>query len=143
MPTERDQLLAELAAARATVARLEAALDKVNLDRDNSRSSNVANEERHAPRPRKAAARDWPLDLREYMRYGRQMMLPQIGLDGEFSRGDSAPKGPDARACLQDSSNSSMHTSSLSERADSAAPSSSTSPQPESVRLADSSEELS
>ncbi|KAG0654606.1 Urmylation protein [Rhodotorula mucilaginosa] len=79
MSEMRDQLLAELAAARATVARLEAALDEVNLDRDNSTSSNVANEERHAPRPRKAAARDWPLDLREYMRYGRQMILPQIG----------------------------------------------------------------
>jgi hypothetical protein len=83
MSEMRDQLLAELAAARATVARLEAALDEVNLDRDNSTSSNVANEERHAPRPRKAAARDWPLDLREYMRYGRQMILPQIGLQGE------------------------------------------------------------
>lgn len=79
MLTERDKLLAELAAARATVARLEAALDAVNLDRGDD-------EERPAPRPRKAAARDWPLDLREYMRYGRQMMLPQIGLQGDESR---------------------------------------------------------
>ena len=84
MLTERDKLLAELAAARATVARLEAALDAVNLDRGDDSASGQANEEeRHAPRPRKAAARDWPLDLREYMRYGRQMMLPQIGLQGE------------------------------------------------------------
>lgn len=83
MSADRDQLLAELAAARATVARLEAALDAVNLDRDHSTSSDAANGHRHAPRPRKAAARDWPLDLREYMRYGRQMMLPQIGLGGE------------------------------------------------------------
>ncbi|KWU41142.1 hypothetical protein RHOSPDRAFT_23557 [Rhodotorula sp. JG-1b] len=85
MLTERDKLLAELAAARATVARLEAALDAVNLDRGDDSASGQANEEeRHAPRPRKAAARDWPLDLREYMRYGRQMMLPQIGLQGQL-----------------------------------------------------------
>lgn len=83
MSADRDQLLAELAAARATVARLEAALDAVNLDRDKSTTSDAANGQHHAPTPRKAVARDWPLDLREYMRYGRQMMLPQIGLDGQ------------------------------------------------------------
>lgn len=86
--TDRERLLDELAAARATVARLEAALDAVSLHRDSTPTAGDADapslpsREQDAPRPRKSAPRDWPLDLREYMRYGRQMMLPQVGLEG-------------------------------------------------------------
>ena len=33
------------------------------------------------------AKKDWPLELDEYKRYGRQMILPEIGLPGRFSSG--------------------------------------------------------
>ncbi|GAA5982337.1 hypothetical protein JCM10908_006603 [Rhodotorula pacifica] len=87
---DRDKLLAELAAARATVARLEAELDAVaaasHQPQLDDATTHDASDASHAQitRPRKAAARYWPLDLREYMRYGRQMMLPQIGLEGQL-----------------------------------------------------------
>ena len=32
-----------------------------------------------------ASSREWPLSLREYPRYGRQMIVPQIGLTGQLS----------------------------------------------------------
>ncbi|GAA5869203.1 hypothetical protein JCM3774_003979 [Rhodotorula dairenensis] len=87
---DRYKLLAELAAARAAVARLEAALDAVSPHRDSTSTarhgadSGRTSAGQDVPKLRKAAPRDWPLGLREYMRYGRQMMLPQVGLEGQL-----------------------------------------------------------
>ena len=36
--------------------------------------------------PTSRAGRAWPLNATEYTRYGRQMIMPEIGLQGKFSR---------------------------------------------------------
>ena len=35
-----------------------------------------------------SSSRNWPLDQEEYRRYGRQMILPEIGLQGEHHKSD-------------------------------------------------------
>ncbi|POY73143.1 hypothetical protein BMF94_3836 [Rhodotorula taiwanensis] len=85
--SDREQLLAELEQARQRVQQLEAALDKVTLAKppvSSSTPSATARGDDDTATPSKRTRREWPLGLREYMRYGRQMMLPQIGLAGQL-----------------------------------------------------------
>lgn len=65
----RSEVLAELATARSLVQKLEDELISISEDQST------------API---ASGRALPLSLREYQRYGRQMILTEIGLPGKF-----------------------------------------------------------
>lgn len=89
----REALQQELDAARERVRQLEAALESATTTATTTpsptRTQADAAKRSEAPklsdgRREGAKRREWPLGLREYMRYGRQMMLPQIGLPGMF-----------------------------------------------------------
>lgn len=134
--SNREELLAELEQARQRVQQLEAALDKVTLAKPPVSSSTPSATARadDTATPSKRTRREWPLGLREYMRYGRQMMLPQIGLAGEPAPVIDQRNRVDQEHNKQANSSSRMHTSSSSEREDSDAPFCCTWPPPESVR---------
>jgi adenylyltransferase/sulfurtransferase len=41
--------------------------------------------DKQAAKPAPSSVADLPLELQEYIRYGRQMILPQIGLPGQLA----------------------------------------------------------
>ncbi|BGP35597.1 hypothetical protein JCM10296v2_007438 [Rhodotorula toruloides] len=86
--SKRSQLLYELDEARARVAQLEdqlAALSASDLQSGQS-SSTATRTEKQANGPGAVNVKkgEWPLSLREYKRYGRQMLVSQIGLPGQL-----------------------------------------------------------
>ncbi|BGP11612.1 hypothetical protein JCM10049v2_007522 [Rhodotorula toruloides] len=84
----RSQILNELKEARARVAQLEEQLAALPAsDSQSGQSSSTAASDGGRPNGAITANRkkkEWPLSLREYKRYGRQMLVSQIGLPGQL-----------------------------------------------------------
>lgn len=84
----------ELKALREQLAQVEVAEDGKDNDTAANESSSATRPERQAPERRKtgapvktvdqseAAVWKWPLRQEEYERYGRQLILPQVGIHG-------------------------------------------------------------
>jgi adenylyltransferase/sulfurtransferase len=72
-------LRSEIAATEARLAKLKRELQEAEESARVSRSTNNAQPATSGPRPE----RKWPLLKEEYRRYGRQMIVPQVGLQGE------------------------------------------------------------
>ncbi|GAA6017269.1 hypothetical protein JCM10207_003672 [Rhodosporidiobolus poonsookiae] len=90
-PRHRTAVLADLEEARLRVEKLEAELAGLSTEEaPTPSSSSRPNPPSSAPgqpadeQDSTHAPRDWPLSLREYKRYGRQMMLSGIGLPGQL-----------------------------------------------------------
>ncbi|CEQ42757.1 SPOSA6832_04609 [Sporobolomyces salmonicolor] len=86
-PRDASTIRSELAQARARIAQLEAELAAL------SPASAPANASSDASAPVPVTANDsatkrkeraWPLSVREYKRYGRQMLLSSVGLPGQL-----------------------------------------------------------
>ncbi|GAA6006854.1 hypothetical protein JCM11491_003206 [Sporobolomyces phaffii] len=76
----RSEIESDLALARSRLAELERELAAVS---SRTPSPAAAAPSDDPPRPRRGRT-EYPLSLREYERYGRQMLLPQVGLPGQL-----------------------------------------------------------
>ncbi|GAA5836039.1 hypothetical protein JCM11251_006631 [Rhodosporidiobolus azoricus] len=91
---KREAILADLQQARRRVQYLEEELAAApstssaepsqEVDRDEHRREEAAKAENSTEHSSAPPRRDWPLSLREYKRYGRQMMLSGVGLPGQL-----------------------------------------------------------
>ncbi|KAL3487361.1 hypothetical protein BJX62DRAFT_8699 [Aspergillus germanicus] len=73
-------LRSEIAATEAQLAKLKRELQEAEESARVSRSTNNAQPATSGSRPE----RKWPLLEEEYRRYGRQMIVPQVGLQGQL-----------------------------------------------------------
>lgn len=77
---DKETVLAEIATSELRLERLRQELAEIEVQD----SKNVANEENTAENEQAAAriSSRWPLPSETYRRYGRQMIMPEIGLKG-------------------------------------------------------------
>ena len=76
-------LQAQIAATEAQLAGLKR--DLANAEKAAAASSETANDAESTTDKPNTSANRWPLLQEEYRRYGRQMIIPQVGLEGEYS----------------------------------------------------------
>ncbi|GAA5890760.1 hypothetical protein JCM6882_000647 [Rhodosporidiobolus microsporus] len=91
---ERSTVLSELEEARARVAQLEAELATLpstssappsrTPQPDEQLKASTVSEQDHSKTTSAPPKCNWPLSLREFKRYGRQMMLSGVGLPGQL-----------------------------------------------------------
>jgi adenylyltransferase/sulfurtransferase len=97
--SRRSELLRELAEARARVAQLEQQLAALAapdaLSEQSTSTTTPADNETSGGNAAKRTRKQWPLSLREYKRYGRQMLVSQVGLPGP----SPLTARPRSRAC--------------------------------------------
>lgn len=74
----------EIASLRTRLAQLEAELEEATESSTNGSPDNVAQISGTKPDRKRAGEKstELPMPLEEYLRYGRQMILPDIGLQG-------------------------------------------------------------
>ncbi|BGP27853.1 URM1 activating enzyme [Rhodotorula toruloides] len=86
--SRRSRLLHELDEARARVAELEEQLAALSASASQSEQSSsmtaAADARLNGAAATNSERKQWPLSLREYKRYGRQMLVSQIGLPGQL-----------------------------------------------------------
>ncbi|KAL2810096.1 hypothetical protein BJX63DRAFT_329866 [Aspergillus granulosus] len=73
-------LRSEIAATEAQLAKLKRELQEAEESASKSRTTNNIGPKKIQTRPE----RKWPLVDEEYRRYGRQMIVPQVGLQGQL-----------------------------------------------------------
>lgn len=73
-------LRAQIAATESDLARLKQDLQDVEKAAASAKVQNGTNGETSN---KSNSKRSWPLLAEEYRRYGRQMIVPQLGLEGE------------------------------------------------------------
>ncbi|GAA5902087.1 HesA/MoeB/ThiF family protein [Sporobolomyces salmoneus] len=81
----RDDILSEITSAKARLAQLEAELASFSSDSTSSKNHETAST--YTPNGTeiiRGSRKEWPLSLREYKRYGRQMLINPIGLPGRL-----------------------------------------------------------
>jgi len=81
----REDVLSDITSARTRLAQLEAEL--ASLSSNSPSSQNPSTSSAASSNGTDAAQRnekDYPLSLREYKRYGRQMLITPVGLPGEL-----------------------------------------------------------
>ncbi|GAA5830373.1 hypothetical protein JCM3766R1_002697 [Sporobolomyces carnicolor] len=80
----RAEVLSDLSSARVRIAQLEAELASLSSSPSSlDPSSATATRSDHAPSSGQPRT-EWPLSLREYKRYGRQMLITPVGLPGQL-----------------------------------------------------------
>lgn len=72
-------LRAQIAATESRLAQLKRELHSAEQNALNAANEEIGN--------KASGKRNWPLLREEYKRYGRQMIVPQLGLQGELNRG--------------------------------------------------------
>lgn len=72
-------LRAQIAATESQLAHLKRELHRAEHNARNAANQEIGNKAN--------GKRNWPMLREEYKRYGRQMIVPQFGLQGEFNRG--------------------------------------------------------
>lgn len=97
--SRRSELFLEIAEARARVAQLEQQLAALAapdpLSGQPSSTTTPADDDANGGNAAKGNRKQWPLSLREYKRYGRQMLVSQVGLPGP----SPLTARPRSRAC--------------------------------------------
>ncbi|GAA5883040.1 hypothetical protein JCM16303_006804 [Sporobolomyces ruberrimus] len=84
-PRTRSEILSEILSARTRLAQLEAEL--ASLAQPEASSKNASTSSTSTSNGSKTATennKQWPLSLREYKRYGRQMLITPVGLPGQL-----------------------------------------------------------
>ncbi|GAA5916263.1 HesA/MoeB/ThiF family protein [Sporobolomyces salmoneus] len=81
----RHDILSEITSAKARLAQLEAELASFSSNSTSSKNSETASTSTpNGTETIRGSQKEWPLSLREYKRYGRQMLINPIGLPGQL-----------------------------------------------------------